>query len=171
MQKTQISYAELADKVKDSVLFNNHSEVDEFWYEGMIVSPLMQERLDAESTERRKEEEKSIAESTDESEKAKLTEEYLEHEERGDFDVSIMDLCEGCIYQTYAITPEGARFLFNHTTEIISYSEKLGLYLWHITHWGTSWSGVYTTLYDWDYQETPEWYAYSEDQIDKYINN
>lgn len=171
MQKTQISYAELADKVKDSVLFNNHSEVDEFWYEGFIVSPLMQERLDAESEEKRQYALERIDASTDESEKAKLKEEYEQEEEQGYFDVSIMDLCEGCIYQTYAITPEGARFLFNHTTEIISYSEKLGLYLWHITHLGTSWSGVYTTLYDWDYQETPEWYAYSEEQIDKYINN
>ena len=171
MQKTQISYAELADKVKDCVLFNSHNDVDEFWYEGMIVSPLMQDRLDAEKDEKIKDAEKRIAESADEGEKEKLTEEYLQDEENGYFDVTVMDLAEGCIYQTYAITPEGARFLFNHTTEIISYSEKLGLYLWHITHYGTSWSGVYTTLYDWEYQNTPEWYAYSEEAINKYINN
>jgi len=160
-----ISYAELADKVKDSVLFNNHNDVDEFWYEGMIVSPLMQERLDAIDEENRAEALKEIEESQDGSEKAKLTEELedLEH-------TNIMDLCEGCIYQTYAITPEGARFLFNHTTEIISYSEKLGLYLWHITHWGTSWSGVYTTLHEWDWENTPEWYAYRDEDIIKYIN-
>lgn len=160
-----ISYAELADKVKDSVLFNSHSDVDEYWYEGMIVSPLMQERLDAIDEENRAEALKEIEESKDESEKAKLTEELedIEH-------TTIMDLCEGCIYQTYAITPEGARFLFNHTTEIISYSEKLGLYLWHITHWGTSWGGVYTTLHEWDWENTPEWYAYRDEDIMKYIN-
>lgn len=165
MQTTQISYADLADKVKDSVLFNNHNDVDEFWYEGMIVSPLMQERLDAIDEEKRAEALKEIEDSQDESEKAKLTEELEDI-----YPTTIMDLCEGCIYQTYAITPEGARFLFNHTTEIISYSEKLGLYLWHITHWGTSWSGVHTTLYEWDWESTPEWYAYRDEDIMKHIN-
>lgn len=166
MQTTkEISYSELSDKVKDSVLFNNHDSVDEYWYEGLIVSPLMQEKLDELDAERRAEALQEIAESKDESEKAKLTEELEDIDP-----TTVMDLCEGCIYQTYAITSEGARFLFNHTTEIISYSEKLGIYLWHITHFGTSWSGVHTTLHEWDWENTPEWYAYSDSDIMKYVN-
>ncbi len=163
MQKSQISYAELAKKVGDMVLFNSHNDVDEFWYNGLIEQPLMTERLEELNEENRQYEIERIAQSTDESEKAKLSEELEDMEQ-----TSVYDMCES-IYQTFAITPEGARYLFNHTAEVISYSEKLGLYFWHISHYGTSWSGVYTTVTDWEYNESPEWYAYSEEEIDKYI--
>jgi len=46
------------------------------------------------------------------------------------------------IYQYYAITEGGADYLKRNTSEIVFYSEKLNLYIWGITHFGTSWDGV-----------------------------
>lgn len=152
MKTTQISYSELAKRVGDCVLFNNHNVVDEYWYEGFIESPLLRERMDARDTETRADKQKEIDESKDEAEKAKLIEEL-----ENDFEpVSILDYA-GDIYQTYAINENGAEYLLNHTSELVSYSEVLGLYLWHIGHYGTSWTGVYTTLYEWDYEENHDY--------------
>jgi len=50
------------------------------------------------------------------------------------------------VYQTYVITQSGAEYLQRNTEEIVYYCEKLELYLWGITHFGTSWSGVYTQI-------------------------
>lgn len=165
MKTETISYAELAKKVGDCVLFNNatNNEIDEYWYEGLIESPHVTNVLEAWDNEDRAEAQKAIDESTDEAEKAKLTEELEDIETHG-----IMDLCTDCIYQTYAISPEGARYLFNHTSEIVSYSEKLDIFLWHIRHYGTSWSGVHTQVYDWESAETQDWYAYSTEDIIKH---
>lgn len=50
------------------------------------------------------------------------------------------------IYQTYIITSGGAEYLQEYTDEIVYHCEKLGIFLWGITHFGTSWSGVHTTI-------------------------
>jgi hypothetical protein len=52
------------------------------------------------------------------------------------------------IYQEYIITQSGADYLKRNTNEIVYYCEDLDIYLWGITHFGTSWSGVFTTLQD-----------------------
>lgn len=50
------------------------------------------------------------------------------------------------IYQEYIISKGGAEYLAEYTEEIVFYCEKLNLYLWGITHFGTSWNGVFTTI-------------------------
>lgn len=50
------------------------------------------------------------------------------------------------IYQEYIITESGADYLKRNTNEIIYYCESLDMYLWGITHYGTSWSGVFTII-------------------------
>ncbi len=50
------------------------------------------------------------------------------------------------VYQTYVISQDGAEYLQRKTNEIVYYCEKLELYLWGITHFGTSWSGVFTEI-------------------------
>lgn len=50
------------------------------------------------------------------------------------------------IYQTYIITQGGAEYLQRNTNEIVYYNDKLDIYLWGITHFGTSWDGVFTKL-------------------------
>lgn len=50
------------------------------------------------------------------------------------------------IYQYYIITAGGARFLEEHTDEIVYYNEDLDMYIWGITHFGTSWDYVLTDI-------------------------
>ena len=50
------------------------------------------------------------------------------------------------IYQYYIISNSGAQFLADHTDEIIFYNEELDMYLWGITHYGTSWDYVLTDI-------------------------
>lgn len=134
MITSQISYSELAKRVGDMILANNlPNEVDGNWFEGIIQQPLMDLRLEELDKEN------------------ELTDEQREQGEGA----SVTDFE---IYQTYIITPRGAEYLFNHTAELISYSEKLDLWFWHIGHWGTSWGGVYTTVY-------------TDDNYDTYVEN
>lgn len=51
------------------------------------------------------------------------------------------------IYQYYIVSYEGARTLKHYTDEIVYYNEELDMYLWGITHFGTSWDYVLTDLY------------------------
>lgn len=50
------------------------------------------------------------------------------------------------IYQYYIITESGYRFLEDFTDEIVYYNEMLDMYVWGITHFGTSWDYVLTDL-------------------------
>lgn len=50
------------------------------------------------------------------------------------------------VYQYYIISDSGARFLRDYTDEIVYYNEQLDLYLWGITHFGTSWDYVLTDI-------------------------
>ena len=50
------------------------------------------------------------------------------------------------VYQYYIITESGARFLEENTDEIVYYNPDLNMYLWGITHFGTSWDYVLTDI-------------------------
>lgn len=50
------------------------------------------------------------------------------------------------IYQWYIIDYQGYRHLSRLTDEIVYYNEQLDLYLWGITHFGTSWDYVLTDI-------------------------
>ena len=50
------------------------------------------------------------------------------------------------VYQYYIITDSGARFLEEYADEIVYYHEDLDMYLWGITHFGTSWDYVLTDI-------------------------
>lgn len=50
------------------------------------------------------------------------------------------------IYQYYIISDYGARILREYTDEIVFYNEQLDLYLWGVTHFGTSWDYVLTNI-------------------------
>lgn len=50
------------------------------------------------------------------------------------------------IYQYYIVADYGARFLADFTDEIVFYNEQLDMYLWGITHFGTSWDYVLTDV-------------------------
>ena len=50
------------------------------------------------------------------------------------------------VYQYYIITYNGARLLGEFTDEIVFYNEELDMYLWGVTHFGTSWDYVLTDI-------------------------
>jgi hypothetical protein len=50
------------------------------------------------------------------------------------------------VYQYYIITDYGAQFLQDHTDEIVYYHPELDMYVWGITHFGTSWDYVLTDI-------------------------
>lgn len=50
------------------------------------------------------------------------------------------------VYQYYIISYEGARTLKDLTDELVFYHEELDMYLWGITHFGTSWDYVLTDI-------------------------
>jgi hypothetical protein len=50
------------------------------------------------------------------------------------------------VFQYYIITDSGARFLKEYTDEIVYYHEELDMYIWAITHFGTSWDYVLTDI-------------------------
>ena len=50
------------------------------------------------------------------------------------------------IYQYYIISSNGASILRDYTDEIVWYNEKLDLYVWGVTHYGTSWDYVLTGI-------------------------
>ena len=50
------------------------------------------------------------------------------------------------VYQYYIITESGATFLMVLTDELVYYHEELDMYLWGITHFGTSWDYVLTDI-------------------------
>lgn len=65
------------------------------------------------------------------------------------------ELANGCeededgwyeVYQYYIISDSGFRFLEEYTDEIVYYHEELDMYVWGITHFGTSWDYVLTDI-------------------------
>lgn len=49
------------------------------------------------------------------------------------------------IYQHYIVSDNGAEIL-KEAGEIVYYNETLDLYVWGVTHWGTSWDYVLTNI-------------------------
>lgn len=50
------------------------------------------------------------------------------------------------IYQYYIISDSGYNILKYHTNEIVYYIDSLDVYIWGVTHWGTSWDYVLTDI-------------------------
>lgn len=50
------------------------------------------------------------------------------------------------IFQYFIISAQGASILEEYTNEIVYYNEALDLYVWGVTHYGTSWDYVLTDI-------------------------
>lgn len=53
---------------------------------------------------------------------------------------------EKMIFQDFIISEQGFEFLERYTDEIVFYNEKLDLYIWGVTHFGTGWDYVLTDV-------------------------
>jgi DNA repair exonuclease SbcCD ATPase subunit len=82
--------------------------------------------------------------------------EALEDEETEEAETEIEELKEEIealneahyedIYQYFIISDNGAEILKNWTDEIVMYNEELDMYVWCVTHYGTSWDYVLTDI-------------------------
>lgn len=50
------------------------------------------------------------------------------------------------IFQYFIISAQGASIFEEYTNEIVYYNEALDLYVWGVTHYGTSWDYVLTDI-------------------------
>lgn len=46
------------------------------------------------------------------------------------------------VFQWFIVSDNGAQMIQDYTDEILYYHEELDIYLWGVTHWGTSWDYV-----------------------------
>ena len=46
------------------------------------------------------------------------------------------------VYQWFIVSDNGAQIIQDYTDEILYYHEELDIYLWGVTHYGTSWDHV-----------------------------
>lgn len=50
------------------------------------------------------------------------------------------------VFQWYIVSDPGAQIIQDYTNEILYYHDKLDIYLWGVTHWGTGWDYVLTDI-------------------------
>ena len=138
-----LDYATLA-KAFDAVLNNSIMEMTAdigYWdmESGTIDNSEAIEELEERIEELEEEKEEAGEEVTAdiEAEISELEEEIEELEnEQDDFPD---------VYQWYIVDDAGARIL-EEITEIVFYNSALDMYLWGVTHYGTSWSYVLTDI-------------------------
>lgn len=138
----RVDYATLA-KAFDAVLNNNIMSATGFEYweqENGIIdnSDAIEEKRDR------------IEELEDAVNAGELTEEETA-EEIQELENEIEELEEeesdpGEIFQYYIISDNGAEILKQYTNEIVFYNSELDMYVWGVTHYGTSWSYVLTEI-------------------------
>lgn len=144
-----VDYATLA-KAFDAVLSNDIIQKTYeigYWEQesGMVdnteeIETLQEEIAELEAIKDRLEDEEPEAEDAIEkieNEISELEEQIEELEEEQDS----MDE----IFQYYIVSDNGAEIL-KEINEIVFYNEELDMYVWGVTHWGTSWDYVLTDI-------------------------
>ena len=82
---------------------------------------------------------------TDENKIAELEDKIAELEDaRNDLEYE-NDTCTAEIFQYFIVDDRGADLL-KEINEIVFYNDELDMYVWGVTHWGTSWDYVLTNI-------------------------
>lgn len=64
-----------------------------------------------------------------------------------DFDYEEEEIIEEPeVFQWYIVSDSGAQIIQDYTNEILYYHDKLDIYLWGVTHWGTGWDYALTDI-------------------------
>lgn len=71
---------------------------------------------------------------------------YLRAETMEDWEIVAGDLGASDIYQDYIISKYGYEFLSEYTDELVFYNKRLHVYIWGVSHFGTSWDYVLTNI-------------------------
>lgn len=142
-----VDYATLA-KAFDAVLNNNiiQNTYEIGWWEqesGMVDNSEeieeLREKIEEleEQLERFEQENQELLYDSVKNEIEELEEQIEELEEEQD--------CMDDIFQYYIVDDNGARIL-KEINEIVFYNDALDMYVWGVTHYGTSWSYVLTDI-------------------------
>ena len=81
-----------------------------------------------------------------EERQSELDEDSEEFEELQSEIDELNDLHYEEIFQYFIIDDNGADILKRETNEIVLYNAELDMYVWCVTHWGTSWDYVLTNI-------------------------
>lgn len=148
VQHNRIDYAALA-KAFDAVLCNDitklfYSTVNGEYNEVEQVQGFIDNSEEIEELQNRIEELEELITETSTPEEDKQTEEQIEElQEQID---ELEQETQPEIYQYYIISDSGYNILKYHTNEIVYYIPVLDIYIWGVTHWGTSWDYVLTDI-------------------------
>lgn len=137
-QHGYVDYATLA-KAFDAVL--NNDIIHRTWD---VVGYWEQESGFVDNTEEIEELQEKIEELMLDNENDEHTEEIEELQDRINELEEEQD-CTGDIFQYYIVSDNGAEIL-KKINEIVFYNEELDMYVWGVTHYGTSWSYVLTNI-------------------------
>ena len=133
-----VDYGTLA-KAFDAVLNNGIMEATAdigYWEQ---VSGMIDNSEEIEEIREQIEElEEQIEEDEETSRKIEELEEQIEELEREQDE-------PGEVFQWYIVSDSGSRIL-EEAGEIVYYNETLDMYLWGVSHWGTSWDYVLTNI-------------------------
>ena len=90
--------------------------------------------------------EERIDELEDELAELDEDEDFERIEEIGDEIERLQDAYYDEVFQYYIISDNGAEILKEWTNELVWYNSELDMYVWGVTHWGTSWDYVLTDI-------------------------
>lgn len=145
LENGYVDYATLA-KCFDAVLNNDIMNLTYdigYWEQ---VSGIIDNTDDIEELEEKRDELEEQNESSPsqiiENEIDEINEQIEELEQEQDNDPEV--------FQWFIVDDWGARLLQRETNEIVYYNDKLDMYVWGVTHYGTSWDYVLTNIaIDW----------------------
>ena len=119
---------------QESGMVDNTEEIEEMQEEIDSIMYDISEMIDADESFEDSEEHLAMVSKMEELQD-KINE--LEEEQENSYN-------EEC-YQYYIVSDNGAEIL-KEINEIVFYNEELDMYVWGVTHWGTSWSYVLTNI-------------------------
>ena len=146
LENGRLDYATLS-KCFDAVLCNNILEVDPYALDNIESGDFETFYVDGEEVERDQYEEtkEQIEEELAELESEQETENNLEKIVELKRLRDTMETTENEVFQWFIVS-YNALELLKEAGELVLYSEKLDCYVWGVTHWGTSWDYVLTSI-------------------------
>lgn len=139
----RVDYRTLA-KAFDTVLNNNIVSATswEYWE---VVNGFMEYAEDSDGNEY------SYSEAQDRIEELREEQEELDEDSERYAEIEedircLEDIRYSEIFQYFIISGSGAEILKEYTDEIVMYNSELDLYVWGVTHFGTSWDYVLTDI-------------------------
>ena len=116
---------------QENGIIDNHETIEELEEKLSDLDNELLLMLDDEETE-------EINRINSEIDKVQERIEELKEEEENSFDQEI--------YQYFIVSDYGAEIIQEYTNDPLFYNEELDMYVWGITHWGTSWDYVLTDI-------------------------